>query len=614
VNYVEKRPLQLGSSVESWTYDGTGNTTAYTNPLSQTISYTYDNAGRQTGVDYPTGTDTSFGYDDDDRTSSMVDATGTTSWTYNAADELTELDQPNGTVEYTYNSAGQRATMVDVGVGTTTYGYDGYGRLSTITNPYSEVTTFAFDAAGRILQRTLESDAYDVFTYDTRSRVTGIVTRDSEGNALYSRAYTFNAVSNVTQVIEGGVTTTYTYDNIDQLTGESRSGYTATYTYDANGNRLTKTLNSVTETYTYDSADKLLTAGSKTYDYDDAGRTTEVTVGGVTTYLTYDYEGRVTQISRSGSTTNTFEYNGLDTRTEKVDSAGTKTYRRSGAYVTDPVLGDGSANFTPGISERRSSTTTYLHSALKNADVQTGNFGSITGSRRYDSFGNVTSSSGSWAGPFSYAGGFGYQEDSDHGLKLLGHRYYDSSTGRFLTRDPAKDGRNWYTYCGSSPNTMIEQSGQTAVPWWKFEFTAQGLIEGYMTGMNAVDNHFGKYLRPWEALPFMPDLTKEWDNWASRQPGSEESDRIAGVGALAAGLASGGAGAKSAGYAVHAWKIKNNGWFGAKLVKGKKQILRVEVQQWDGPGQPWWQYPHFHKGGDLKKHFPWQWRLPWLTK
>lgn len=148
------------------------------------------------------------------------------------------------------------------------------------------------------------------------------LTRDSEGNALYSRAYTFNAVSNVTQVVEGGVTTSYTYDAINQLTEESRSGYTATYTYDANGNRLTKTLNSVTENYSYDSADKLLSAGSKTYDYDDAGRTTEVTSGGVTTYLAYDYEGRVTQISRSGSTTNTFEYNGQDTRVSKTDSAG----------------------------------------------------------------------------------------------------------------------------------------------------------------------------------------------------------------------------------------------------------------------------------------------------
>ncbi|MCU0316911.1 MAG: hypothetical protein MUC92_09990 [Fimbriimonadaceae bacterium] len=40
---------------------------------------------------------------------------------------------------------------------------------------------------------------------------------------------------------------------------------------------------------------------------------------------------------------------------------------------------------------------------------------------------------------------FGYQEDAT-GLKLLGHRYYDSSTGRFRTRDPIKDGRNWFSY------------------------------------------------------------------------------------------------------------------------------------------------------------------------
>lgn len=36
----------------------------------------------------------------------------------------------------------------------------------------------------------------------------------------------------------------------------------------------------------------------------------------------------------------------------------------------------------------------------------------------------------------------GYQEDGDNGLKLLGHRYYDPSTGRFLSRAPAKESRN----------------------------------------------------------------------------------------------------------------------------------------------------------------------------
>jgi hypothetical protein len=45
------------------------------------------------------------------------------------------------------------------------------------------------------------------------------------------------------------------------------------------------------------------------------------------------------------------------------------------------------------------------------------------------------------------------------GLKLLGHRYYDSSTGRFLTRDPIKDGRNWYVYCDSSPTAFSDRSG-----------------------------------------------------------------------------------------------------------------------------------------------------------
>jgi RHS repeat-associated protein len=76
-----------------------------------------------------------------------------------------------------------------------------------------------------------------------------------------------------------------------------------------------------------------------------------------------------------------------------------------------------------------------------------------------DAFGNQLTSTGTWQGAFGYAGDFGYQEDAS-GLKLLGHRYYDSSTGRFLTRDPAKDGRNWYVYCDSAPISNADPDGQ----------------------------------------------------------------------------------------------------------------------------------------------------------
>ena len=178
-----------------------------------------------------------------------------------------------------------------------------------------------------------------------------------------------------------------------------------------------------------------------------------------TTSLTYDYESRVTGITYPNQSTNSFTYNGLDTRVGMSDSGGSKSFLRDGVSVTSPVLSDGSATYTPAISERRSSTTTFYHAGIKNGDSQTSTGQSVTASIQYDSFGNVTSSSGTWQGPFAYGGPYGYQSDSDSGLKLLGHRYYDPSTGRFLTRDPAKDGRNWYSYCDNNPLLYCDPAG-----------------------------------------------------------------------------------------------------------------------------------------------------------
>ena len=42
---------------------------------------------------------------------------------------------------------------------------------------------------------------------------------------------------------------------------------------------------------------------------------------------------------------------------------------------------------------------------------------------------------------------------------LLGHRFYDPSVGRFLTRDPIKDGRNWYGYCENEPVAYADEGG-----------------------------------------------------------------------------------------------------------------------------------------------------------
>jgi RHS repeat-associated protein len=395
----------------------------------------------------------------------MVDSTGTTDWTFNNASEVTEIDTPQGTTQYTYSSTTmRRATMVQVGTGTFTYGYDAAGRPTSVQNPNSETTSYAYDSVGRQQSITYSSGAYVGNGYDDRNRQLWANLRKADTTLLHAESWTYDDATNVLTHVNGGVTTTYGYDAANQLTSESRTGYSASYTYDANGNRLTKASGGVTENYSYDDADKLqdIKIGGvtqKSYGYDAAGRTTSVVTGAGTTTLAYDYEGRVTTITYPSTATNTFQYNGLSARTRKVDSAGTANYLRNGVTVTSPVLSDSSATYTPGVSERRSGTTTFEKPGIKNLGVQHSGAQAVQATQSYDAFGNPVGSTGTWNGAFGYGGKYGYQSDADSGLMLLGHRYYDSSTGRFLSRDPVKDGRNWYTYAENNPVKFADPEG-----------------------------------------------------------------------------------------------------------------------------------------------------------
>ena len=73
------------------------------------------------------------------------------------------------------------------------------------------------------------------------------------------------------------------------------------------------------------------------------------------------YENRVTGITYPSTATNSFKYNALGLRTQKVDSAGTFNYVVDGDSPASAVLKDGAAVYTPGLSERRSSTSKFLH-------------------------------------------------------------------------------------------------------------------------------------------------------------------------------------------------------------------------------------------------------------
>jgi RHS repeat-associated protein len=145
------------------------------------------------------------------------------------------------------------------------------------------------------------------------------------------------------------------------------------------------------------------------------------------------------------------------------------------------------------------------------------------------------SSTGTSVGPFGFAGGYGYQEDGDSGLKLLGHRYYDPSAGGFLTRDRAQDGRNWYAYCGGGPTREADPSGlmaeEAACAVEIATDLADPCIVDGVTGsaaLAATDVAAGDPVGN-EGLPYLGDKTQEIIDWFKQVFGIDVEPLVAKV-------------------------------------------------------------------------------------
>ncbi|MFN3650394.1 MAG: RHS repeat-associated core domain-containing protein [Armatimonadota bacterium] len=455
------------STTEGWTYTANSQIAAHTDGRNNTVYRSYDDCDRLTGIDYPTGTDTTISYLDNDLRDSLVDRTGTYTWTYDDNGAVTEVDGPQGTLEYLYDAAGMRSNLTRTGLGSTSYGYDNARRLTSIQNRFSETTSFTLDAAGRTTQQDHANGTKVVLTYNAdRGWLDAIEHRQSNNTVLARYEYTRGNAGEITGSVQvNDHSVAYTYDDAYQLTGETRTGtspYTITYAYDDTGNRTSKTVGGVTESYTYGDNNQLLTAGSKSYGYDNAGNLTSVIQGGQTTTLAWDYNQKLTGITYPNSTTNSFVTNDLGKRVSKTDSAGTTTY----VFDGNDVVADSRADYTRGgvtglVSEREGSTSrTYHGDQLGSTRGLTNSSQSVTHSREYDAFGMTVAGTG-LPTPFGFVGGQGYQKDPDSGLMLLGARYYDPSVGRFISRDPIgySGGLNLYAYSSNNPVNATDPRG-----------------------------------------------------------------------------------------------------------------------------------------------------------
>jgi RHS repeat-associated protein len=260
---------------------------------------------------------------------------------------------------------------------------------------------------------------------------------------------------------------TYGYDADNNLTSKTdRKNQAIQYVYDAL-NRLTQKTypDSTTAAYTYDLVGKILQVndptGTYAFAYDNMGRLTQVTMpnsGGTATFEYDPFGRRVQKVFTTGgnnptTTSTNYLYDG-DNAIETVDQNGNVLSRFAQDEGVDHPLAESTA----------SGLDYYEQDGLGSVTSLTNSSGALALSYTYDSFGKITTSSGSVTNPFRYTG---RDFDPETGLYYYRARYYDPATGRFLSEDRIRfwGDADFYLYAHNNPVLYVDPLGQKWTDW-----------------------------------------------------------------------------------------------------------------------------------------------------
>jgi RHS repeat-associated protein len=334
--YQDVNSAGTAAVTTTFAYDGEGNLTWTTAPLSRVTGKGYDRLNRLTAVTDPANGVIEFTYDVNDNLTSVFGPRRLwTNYQYSGLGDLTQLTSPDtGQTVNTYDSAGNLATSTDARHAVSTYAYDALNRVTTVA--YSQ---------GGTTDQTIS------FTYDAGTNGKGHLTGASDANHSLSWSYDpLGRVTNKSQTV-GTVTRSvgYAYTNGDLTSLTTPSGQTVTYGY--NGNHQVTSVavngttvldavgyepfgpvngwtwgNGTTTTRTYDTDGKMATivsAGTKVYTYDDAFRITgisDTSAGAANWTYGYDVLDRITS-GASPSLTRGWTYDANGNRLTETGSA-----------------------------------------------------------------------------------------------------------------------------------------------------------------------------------------------------------------------------------------------------------------------------------------------------
>jgi len=161
-----------------------------------------------------------------------------------------------------------------------------------------------------------------------------------------------------------------------------------------------------------------------------------------------------------GETTAVYTYNPDNMRRSKTVNGVKTEHVWVGSEIALDITGNSVVSYMQGI---KSNYGWYVYNAHGDVVQICDNNGVVKKSYDYDPYGNqLTEADALDKNPYRYSGEY---YDAESGYIYLRARYYDSTTGRFISEDPAFDGFNWYAYCGGNPLNRWDPSGQSWLDW-----------------------------------------------------------------------------------------------------------------------------------------------------
>ena len=443
------------------------------------VDYEYDGLGRLVALDIYNSYDhispeksIEYTYNNHHKVVSCFDGTVTISNVFDKYQrKLAEIvDYGTFSLAYsnTYNNNGMRSSFTAADGLKIGYSYDQFGRLQSIGIPGAGVMTvgdYQMELAGSV---TMPGGIKRSCLRDSRKQLTNITDLNSDDDVLLNHIYNYDEDNLIIKKeTEHGIYN-YMYDDEFRLvTATNANGITESYAYDSQGNRTNSA--ETTNPWVYDYENRLISNEVSRFEYDEYGNVTMVVDAASVRFMKYDVLGHMIQVADgNGVVIATYNYDILGRRLSKFANNVTSYYQYSHQGLVGEYNAQGQITKSYGfLPYSRWSTRPifmkvddeffwFRNDKMGTPQKLVDSEGVTVWEGRYDSFGNCSIICNNVKSNLRLPGQY---FDEETGLFYNWNRYYNPKLGRYMTKDPIRQGLNHYLYVGANPIMLCDPTG-----------------------------------------------------------------------------------------------------------------------------------------------------------